>query len=74
MIRRRRWASGICLCRARVSPIWRSIRCSGLSEVMGSWKTMAMRLPRIWRSRVRDAPSSSSPAKRMLPEGWRARG
>ena len=34
------------LCRISASSICRSIVCSGLSEVIGSWKIIAMRLPR----------------------------
>src|SRR5580700_12121752 len=43
--------------------------CSGLSEVIGSWKTIAIRLPRTSRNRAGAAPTSSSPAKRMLLSG-----
>jgi hypothetical protein len=57
------------------SAIWRSIVCSGLSEVIGSWKTIAMRLPRTSRSLPSLAPTSSSPLKRIeLPAGCRASG
>ena len=62
------------LCSFRVSPIWRSMVWSGFSDVMGSWKIMAMRSPRmpwrVWGS----APSNSVPWKRMLPRGWLAAG
>ena len=34
---------------------------------MGSWKTIAMRLPRIWRSRRRGSASTSSPSNRIDP-------
>ena len=34
----------------RGSVIWLPIRCTGLSEVMGSWKTMAMWVPQSLRS------------------------
>jgi hypothetical protein len=33
-------------CRSRISPICRSTVCSGLSEVIGSWKIIEMSLPR----------------------------
>ncbi len=57
------------------SPTCRSIVCSGLSEVIGSWNTMATRLPRTSRMRASPAPSSSSPSKRMDPPGgWAATG
>ena len=36
-------------CSSRISPICFSIVCSGLSEVIGSWKMMVMSLPRTWR-------------------------
>jgi hypothetical protein len=49
------------LCNSRVSPICFSMLCSGLSEVIGSWKIIAMRLPRSLRRVLADAPSSSWP-------------
>src|SRR5712671_907160 len=60
---------------SNVSPTCFSSVCSGFSEVIGSWKTIAMRLPRISRSRAGAAPTNSSPAKRMLLSGvWAAAG
>ena len=46
------------------STIWSPMRYTGLSDVMGSWKIMAMSLPRISRysfseSVVRSLPSNS---------------
>ena len=37
------------MCSCSASPIWRLIVSTGLSEVMGSWKIMAISLPRICR-------------------------
>ena len=62
------------LCRSRISPICASIVCSGLSEVIGSWKMIEMSLPRISRISLSAAVSSSRPRKRMLPEGCEALG
>ena len=59
----------MCLWISRVSATCFSSVCSGFSEVIGSWKTIAMRLPRTWRSRAGGAPTISSPAKRMLLSG-----
>ena len=36
-------------CSSRISPICRSIVCSGLSDVIGSWNTIVMSLPRTLR-------------------------
>jgi hypothetical protein len=58
----------------RISPICASIVCSGLSEVIGSWKMIEMSLPRISRISLSAAVSSSRPRKRMLPEGCEALG
>ena len=41
---------------------------------MGSWKIMAMSLPRMARTRSLSAFSRSSPSKRMLPLRIRAGG
>ena len=58
-----------CLCTSRTSLTCFSMVCSGFSEVMGSWKIMAIRLPRTARSTVSLAPSSSWPWNWMLPLG-----
>ncbi|MDT4877675.1 hypothetical protein FQZ97_1132100 [compost metagenome] len=50
------------LCRPSTSLICRSMQCSGLSEVMGSWNTMAMRLPRMPRNLPSGSFSRSLPA------------
>ena len=42
---------------------------TGLSEVMGSWKIMEMRLPRICASRPRSARRRSRPSNRIRPAG-----
>jgi hypothetical protein len=46
-------------CSARLSPSWRATVCSGLSEVIGSWKMKLMSLPRTRRS-VRSSAASMS--------------
>jgi hypothetical protein len=48
--------------------------CSGLSEVIGSWKTMVMSSPRTRRMSRSDSGSRSRPLKVMAPEGWCAAG
>ena len=45
----------------------RPIVSTGLSDVIGSWKTMPTSRPRSWRSRSGPAPSTSSPRSRTLP-------
>ena len=62
------------LCRRRISPICASIVCSGLSEVIGSWKMIEMSLPRISRISLSAAVSRSRPRKRIWPEGCEALG
>jgi hypothetical protein len=52
----------------------RSIVCSGLSEVIGSWKIIDTRSPRTARSSRAGAPTSSRPWNLMLPVGWLAVG
>jgi hypothetical protein len=41
--------------------------CTGLSAVIGSWKIMPMRLPRISHICASVSAVSSRPSKRMLP-------
>ena len=48
--------------------------CSGLSDVIGSWKMIEMRLPRTWRISRSVSFSRSWPSKWMLPVGWLADG
>ena len=43
------------------------LRC-GVSAACGSWNTKPTRAPRMAVRRAADAPTSSSPARRMLPE------
>ena len=81
---RGRAASGA-LCTSSTSSTCRSMVCSGLSEVIGSWKTMAMRLPRTSRSVALAArrasrcpgrgccPPGAAPAGRAAAAGSRAR-
>jgi hypothetical protein len=46
----------------------------GLSEVMGSWKIMEMRLPRTARISRADRPRRSRPSKATSPESMRPGG
>ena len=73
-VRARAASAVIWLWSSSTSLICFSTRCSGFSDVIGSWKIIAMRSPRIFASRSSDAPTSSSPSKRMLPDGCRAAG
>ena len=73
-VRARAFAPLMPLCSCRISPICDSIVCSGLSEVIGSWKMIEMSLPRMPRISCSDSSSSSRPLKRMLPEGCDAVG
>ena len=69
---------------SRISPTCRSIVCSGLSEVIGSWNTMVMSLPRTLRSSSSDgvhqiaaleqdlARGMATPADRAAASGPRA--
>ncbi len=52
-------------CSRSASSIWLPTVNTGFSEVMGSWKIMETSLPRSRRMRFSEAPTSSSPAKRM---------
>ncbi len=61
-------------CRCRISAICRSTVCSGLSEVIGSWKIIVMSLPRTLRSASSLTFSRSWPSKNTSPEGWLAAG
>jgi hypothetical protein len=47
---------------------------TGLKAVIGSWKIMAMSLPRISRRRVADIASRSSPRNSTLPDTLAVRG
>ncbi len=49
------------------SVIWPPILSTGLSEVIGSWKTMEIWLPRIFRSSFSSMVVRSRPSKMMLP-------
>src|SRR3954447_1401515 len=49
------------------SPIWSPTRSTGLSAVIGSWNTMAIRVPRSARNSVSDLTVSSSPCSRIDP-------
>ena len=73
-VRARAASAVIWLWSSSTSLICFSTRCSGFSDVIGSWKIIAMRSPRIFASRSSGAPTSSSPSKRMRPDGWRAAG
>ena len=54
---------------ARISPTCFSMVCSGFSDVSGSWKMIATRLPRMSRIREAGAPTISSPSSLIEPEG-----
>jgi hypothetical protein len=56
------------------SAICRSIVCSGLSEVIGSWNTMVMSLPRTSRISSSGMASRSRPLNSTRPEGCDAEG
>ena len=43
------------------------MRCTGLRQLDGSWKIMAMRLPRTLSSRRAGAPTSCWPSRRTEP-------
>jgi len=47
---------------------------TGLSEVMGSWKIMEMRLPRIRRISASPTAARSLPSNRMRPAAMRPAG
>ena len=47
--------------------IWSPILCTGFSDVIGSWKIIAMSLPRISRRREFEACRRSSPRKSARP-------
>jgi hypothetical protein len=48
--------------------------CSGLSEVIGSWKIIEILLPLILRSAAGGSDSRFSPLDRIFPEGCEAAG
>ena len=54
-------------CRRTASVIWSPIRITGLSEVIGSWKIIEMRLPRIARICASSRPSRSVPSSITEP-------
>ena len=57
------------------SAIWSPTVITGFRAVIGSWKIMAMRVPRRSRSRARLALSTFSPARRISPAlGMSSRG
>jgi hypothetical protein len=58
----------------RLSAIWSPIVKTGFSEVIGSWKIMPTRLPRIRRNPASSSASMSSPSNRMRPPSTRAGG
>jgi hypothetical protein len=62
-------------CSRSDSTIWSPTVNTGFSEVMGSWKIMAMSLPRICRIRdsvacARSSISPSAPRNRMREPSW----
>src|SRR3954463_8211038 len=55
-------------CRRIASASWSPILCTGFRLVIGSWKIIAISLPRISRSRRGLAVSRSSPFQDAVPE------
>ena len=66
---RARWRTSCETSRWKRSPsvIWLPIFSTGLSEVIGSWKTIAICVPQSWRSSSFGASMISRPSNRMLP-------
>ena len=56
------------------SVIWRPTRLTGLSEVIGSWKTMAIWVPQKWRRSALDSERTSLPSKLTPPVMFAVRG
>ena len=54
-------------CSTNISAIWRPTGDNGLSAVIGSWKIMAMRLPRSRRISAAEASWISWPSSTMRP-------
>ena len=54
-------------CSVMASTIWSPQVKTGLSEVMGSWKIMDMRLPRVASTSLSERASTSVSRSRMLP-------
>src|ERR1700682_1141252 len=54
-------------CKATASAIWAPTVCTGLSEVIGSWKIMAISAPRRARISSVSSLTRSLPSKRMRP-------
>ena len=61
------FAHGVPRCRLIGSATCRPTVSAGLSEVIGSWKIIAMRLPRIARMPASSSFSRSSPSNRISP-------
>ena len=55
------------ICSRNASAIWPPTVSTGLSDVIGSWKTTAISRPRSRRSASRGKRKSSRPSKRTLP-------
>ncbi len=60
-------AAAILRCQSRPSAIWSPMRITGLRAVIGSWKIMPMRAPRIWQSSLSGRARRSRPSSRMRP-------
>ena len=68
MVRLRAAERSMPLCSSSASLIWRPTVSTGFSEVIGSWKIMAMSLPRTFRMSSSLSLSRSRPSKMTSPE------
>ena len=56
-------------CSSMPSVIWRSMESTGFSEVTGSWKIIAMSLPRTLRTSLSGSATRSRPSNSITPGG-----
>jgi ABC-type uncharacterized transport system YnjBCD ATPase subunit len=61
-------------CATIASIIWTSMRSTGFSVIIGSWKIIATRLPRICRNCSADSARRSTPSRMILPATMRPGG
>ncbi len=74
MARRSAVARSAPRCCCSVSVSWRPMVSTGLSDVIGSWNTMPISLPRTARISSGDRPSRSRPPNRIWPSVMRPGG